>query len=108
MNDDDIMSHETTDTRPTSKPVLRDGARVQYFSYDPTSDEWVTVAVVDAVAAAKGTDMSELPPLYESGLDPDALEELFDGETPWSFAFSYAGRSVLVEGDGTVCVENPN
>ncbi|QCJ48550.1 hypothetical protein FCF25_10625 [Haloprofundus sp. MHR1] len=68
----------------------------------------MTVAVVDAVAAAKGTDMSELPPLYESGLDPDALEELFDGETPWSFAFSYAGRSVLVEGDGTVCVENPN
>ncbi|WP_224269920.1 HalOD1 output domain-containing protein [Haloprofundus salinisoli] len=102
------MSHETTNTKPTSKPVLQDGARVQYFSYDPTSDMWVTVAVVEAVAAAKGVDMNELPPLYETGIDPDALEELFDGETPWSFSFSYAGRSILVEGDGTVRVESSN
>ncbi|KTG09689.1 hypothetical protein AUR64_08585 [Haloprofundus marisrubri] len=86
--------------------MLQDGTRVQYFSYDPTSDEWVTVAVVEAVAAAKNADMNDLPPLYETGIDPDALEDLFDGVTPWSFSFPYAGRTVLIEGDGTVCVEN--
>ena len=68
----------------------------------------VSETVVTAVAEAKGVDVLDLDPLYDT-VDPDALDRLFDSSgasTPASMelSFSMAGCQVLVRGDGEVVV----
>lgn len=68
-----------------------------------------SVDIVEAVAAATGRDVCDLPLLYEQ-VDPDALDALFapkpDG-TPrlaGEVRFSLAGCDVTVTGEGEIVV----
>ncbi|WP_435063441.1 HalOD1 output domain-containing protein [Halobaculum sp. EA56] len=74
-------------------------------------DRSPSVAVIEAAAAARGTDPLDLAPLHAT-LDPDALERLLgrgeggDGRAPRTHAtFEFAGCLVCVAGDGTVRAE---
>jgi hypothetical protein len=77
---------------------------------DADAHETVSMAVVAAVAVAEGVSETELQPLYDAGIDPDALNQLFD-ETRASvqgfLSFSYLGYVVAVTSDGSVSVERP-
>ncbi|MCU4740767.1 hypothetical protein OB955_07515 [Halobacteria archaeon AArc-m2/3/4] len=83
-------------------------------------DDYVSTAVVEAVAEADGCSPLEMsPPLY-SAIDPDALDQLFaasgasadpelrfdDSWTPTELSFTYAGYGVTVTStsDGGVSV----
>jgi hypothetical protein len=66
--------------------------------------------VIEAIAAADGTDPSALPPLYDS-VDPDALDRLFDGpaqKRPDRLVFGHAGWDVFVGDDGVITVCEPD
>lgn len=76
--------------------------------HDFTEHQTATLAVIDAVAAASGTDPTELPPLYDA-INPDALNALFESQGKRDRAdlrveFSYNGFNVIVEGDLQVTV----
>lgn len=67
-------------------------------------------AILAAVAAREGTDVADLPPLYEA-IDPDALETLFEptreGATRTGrLEFTYSGYVVTLvcDRDGTLNV----
>ena len=63
--------------------------------------------VVRAVAIREGTDPESLePPLY-SVLDPEALDALIarEPDRDLRLSFTYCGYTVVVDGDGTVTVE---
>lgn len=72
-----------------------------------SGDEPISRQVVDAVAAAKGVDPLELPPLYDT-VDPDALDSLFGGSDAGAaitdLRFEIAGCEVLVRGSDDVVV----
>ncbi|MFB6080292.1 MAG: HalOD1 output domain-containing protein [Haloferacaceae archaeon] len=64
----------------------------------------LTTAIAEAVSAASGTPIRELPPLYDA-IDPDALSALFSGRrTSGRVEFRYAGHVVAVTADRTVDV----
>ena len=76
--------------------------------HDPDGQRTLVEAVIEAIAAAEGTDPSELPPLYEA-VDPDALERLFDrrggsGEASAVFSFEFETWNVFVAADGRIRV----
>ena len=69
-------------------------------------------AVLEAVAAVDGSSATDLPILHET-LDPGALDQLFaergrPSQPSKSVQFSYAGWKVLIRGDGTIQVCDPN
>ena len=70
-------------------------------------DKSLSSAVIEAVAAEKGVQPTELPePLYNA-LDADALDALFgdrDGASG-KVIFSYCGYSVTATANGHVSVE---
>lgn len=83
-------------------------------------DDYVSTAVVEAVAEADGRSPLEVsPPLY-SAIDPDALDQLFaasganagpelrfdDDWSPTELSFAYAGYEVTVTStrDGGISV----
>ncbi|RDI71206.1 HalOD1 output domain-containing protein [Halopelagius longus] len=75
---------------------------------DAAEYDTVAMAVVGAVAAAEGVSEIALPPLYDAGIDPDALNELFEGSrthVEGFFSFVYFGYVVTVTSDGGVTVE---
>lgn len=58
--------------------------------------------VVEAVSAAKGSSVEELPLLYHV-IEPDALDMLFSGRETGGFVeFQYAGQTVTVHADRTI------
>lgn len=67
----------------------------------------ITEKVVEEVAEAKGVEVLELPPLYET-IDADALESLLSGtatdDRPEAIeiTFRYFGYAVSVDGNETV------
>ncbi|NHN48944.1 hypothetical protein G9464_15265 [Halostella sp. JP-L12] len=65
-----------------------------------TNDNYV-YSVLQSIAADRGTDPTELPPLTRA-VDPDALERLLDSPGTASVTFSYCGYEVTVTGDGGV------
>jgi hypothetical protein len=75
----------------------------------PTDTSLPSSRVVTAVAAAKGVDETELPPLFHA-VDPDALDSLFgtgpvgsDRPRPsGTVEFRYAGYAVSVDAAGQV------
>lgn len=76
---------------------------------DP-GDDAVTLseAVISSVAAHKGIEATELPPLYDV-LDPDALDALFEtssGRADGAVTFVYAGCTVECASDGSVDVRD--
>lgn len=71
-------------------------------------DTSITTSVVSSVAAVAGVEPTALPPLQKS-LDTDALEAILNSarEDGVSIAFTYAGRRVTVDADGTIQIEDP-
>lgn len=69
--------------------------------------ESITEAIVRAVSAETGTDVLELPPLYYE-VDSEATDDLFTASNGWTrqtdrtVRLEYCGRTVRVQGDGTV------
>lgn len=79
-------------------------------SLDAHESDSPMTAILDAVAAREGTDVKDLPPLYEA-IDPDALETLFEptrqGPTRTGrLEFTYSGYVVTLvcDRDGTLDV----
>lgn len=60
--------------------------------------------VVHTVAETTTGDPLELPPLFES-IESDALDAFVRSMERGSVTFRYAGRSVTVDSDGSVTVE---
>ena len=76
-------------------------------TFDASTDEQPSEAVVNAVAAVAETSPVELPPLYEA-VDPDALDALVAHACRQSDAgthelwFTYYGLDVGVRTDGQI------
>jgi acetyl-CoA acetyltransferase len=91
----------------TSHTTVDDvGSVVNERRFGPDDDELELSSVVaSAVADAAGVETTELDPLYNSGVDPDALNTLFESGTEEArLTFDYAGYRVRVTGDGHVGV----
>lgn len=67
----------------------------------------VVVDIVETVAEATGRDPRSLHPPLNDVVDPDALEQLIDGDGLTRVSFEYSGRTVVVDGDGRVTVDEP-
>lgn len=69
------------------------------------SADAVSHTIVQRIAELTEREATQLPPLYEA-VDPDALDRLVDSVSPaatsLSIQFTYAGRQVTVDADGTV------
>jgi hypothetical protein len=64
-----------------------------------------SVAIIEAVAAATGREIADLPSLQRN-LEADALDTLLGGQPPgMTVSFMYAGTNVSVSGDGTIEVQ---
>ena len=72
----------------------------------PRVRETATEQVIRTVAETTETDPLELPPLYET-IDPDALDALVEDMEAGTISFTYVGREITVDSDGTVTVEEP-
>lgn len=86
----------------TRTGVLGEGTVVNVADYDT-----VSMAIVGAVAAATGVTETALPPLYGAGVDPDALNELFDESrthVEGVFSFTYCDYVVTVTSDESLTV----
>lgn len=67
-------------------------------------DRSMSMAVIEAVEAATGTDALDLPPLLDV-IDPDALDALVrSADRSLRVEFEYCGRTVVVRGDGRISV----
>ncbi|KAB1197004.1 MULTISPECIES: HalOD1 output domain-containing protein [Haloferax] len=67
----------------------------------------IAVAITSAVATATELTPLELPPLADIGVDPEALDAVFQPscDTSRQITFQYAGLLVSLFGDGTVTVK---
>jgi hypothetical protein len=75
------------------------------YSYDDEVD--TSTAVAMALAEEFGTTPEQLPKTLYSAVDPDALDELLEEASgPVSVQFRYEDRSVMVDGTGTVQVDD--
>ena len=85
-------------------------AGTHHTRYDESGDESLTYAIVEAVAAVKGVESTDLPPLH-TVVDPDALERLvsslgrsIDGEGAGRAEFTLDGCRVVVRTSGEITV----
>ncbi|WP_162524319.1 HalOD1 output domain-containing protein [Halobellus captivus] len=81
--------------------------------YTREPDESPSNSVIEAVGKLRGTDPTKLPSLYES-IDPDAIDDLIDGQAERSLAstdvcvtFQFAGCEVAVYADRRTIVSRP-
>lgn len=67
------------DTSPGASRTPSDvtDAQIHRFRYDQSSDQSITVSVINAVASVSGVDPCALQPRLYDVIDPDALERLF-------------------------------
>lgn len=87
--------------------------QVSQRHYDPAEMGELTMAIVYAIAAARGVDPTEVlsPPLYDA-VDVPAIEQAFfgsratdkPGTDPGSLEFRYEEFLVEVKGDGWITV----
>lgn len=87
----------------TQTSVRGEGTVVDAADYDT-----VSMAIVTAVAVAEDVAATALPPLYGAGIDPDAMNELFDESrthVEGVFSFTYCDYVVTVTSDDGVTVE---
>lgn len=100
------MDHDTNDSGDT-ETTERQGLDQTPVRHSWAESEQPSVAIVEAVSAATGRQITELPPLQE-GADPDAVDALLTGgqSSQLRISFSYAGTSVVVEADGTIEVRS--
>lgn len=71
--------------------------------YEVDTDRSLAVTVSEALAAAEGTEPWEMDPLYDV-IDFDAVEQLFQDETPGAMTLTFGVDewNVHVHGDGTI------
>lgn len=67
----------------------------------------VVEAVLQSVAEYTGTDVLDLPPLYDV-IDPDALEKVTQKMERGEISFDYADLEITVSAEGTVGVTEPS
>ncbi|MFC7070336.1 HalOD1 output domain-containing protein [Halobaculum lipolyticum] len=76
------------------------------YGFDTEYDAPET-AVVAAVAAVEGVDMTAVEPNLHDAIDGDVLTLLADHRgTSWRLAFDLGDHAVVVSGDGTVVVDD--
>ncbi|MFB6170967.1 MAG: HalOD1 output domain-containing protein [Haloarculaceae archaeon] len=97
-----------TDDAADDPTSAADGDDVQPIRYGWHQHDHPSTAVVEAVAAATGRRIDDLPPLQET-VNADSLDELLTGEARGSdgeltVTFTYVGVDVVVSRDGTVAV----
>lgn len=64
------------------------------------------VDIVEAVADAKGVDVSELELSLDDHIDPDAIARLAEHEdASWTLSFELPEHNVTVTSDGLVLVD---
>ena len=63
------------------------------------TDDEPSMAVIELVAEATGTDPIELTPLYDV-IDPEAIDALGTSAGFSSLEFEYAGHTVVLEASG--------
>jgi len=96
-------------TRPTDGPYGDAGPTGDHAERLTCRGDELSAHVVDAVAAARGVDATELPPLHDA-VDTEALEALFEprpsGQARRDGAvwFEYGGCTVVVHSHGAVVV----
>lgn len=92
------MSHDTNDRGDGHATAAQN--TVQHEWEEPFHP---SVTIVEAVAAATGTEPTELPALQKH-VDSDALDTLVSqGElSEISISFEYAGTDVVIEGNGII------
>lgn len=76
--------------------------------YERESNQTILEIIVDALAEAKGVDVTALPPLYDS-IETEALARLFEshdenGESETIVSFTLENWNVFVRGDGRIRV----
>lgn len=73
--------------------------------YAKSKNRSVSVAVVEAIAAADDRSPMEVEPLYNT-VDPEALNALFDGKarSGGTVEFVHCGYEVTVESSGNIMV----
>lgn len=77
-------------------------------AFQPSDELAFTGAVLNTVAERTGTDVLELPPIYDA-IDPDALEAVLghaNGGGDCRVEFSYHGYQVTVTGAGEVSLDS--
>ncbi|WP_121744018.1 HalOD1 output domain-containing protein [Natronorubrum halophilum] len=67
----------------------------------------ISLSVIEALADATDTDPIDLEPLYHV-VDPEALDQLFQGNTTANarIQFAYGEHSVEVRNDGTILIDD--
>ena len=67
----------------------------------------LSIAIVEAVADARGEDPTSASFVLADHVDPDALDALYDGPSEaWEFEFALEGHAVHVASEGIVSVES--
>ncbi len=98
----------TENDRDTAAGI--DGPEQEHLTYDISSDERPSEAVVYAVATLTETSPLDLSPLYDA-IDPDHLDGLIERwatETgdEQSLSFSYNGCTVTIDGESVQVQRN--
>ena len=102
------------DTSPGASRTPSDGtdAQTHEFRYDRSSDQSITVSVINAVAAVSGVDPCELQPRLYDVIDPDALDRLLTtgptaGDVRVTFRFGNAEVTLTQAGEIIVRAPSP-
>lgn len=92
---------------------MTDSSETKTINIDGTvRDEWTRFnqpsrAVIEVIAEASDTDLTELPPLQHT-IDAEALDVLIaqsDTNTGIELTFEYANTVVMIERSGTLTIE---
>ncbi|MFC3477793.1 HalOD1 output domain-containing protein [Halobacterium litoreum] len=94
----------TEDTSERATERIGPSRASERTQYSWTDAETPSIGVVEAVAAATDSDVTDLPQLADT-LDPDALNDvLADAGSDVHISFEYANAHVAVSSAGTVTV----
>lgn len=117
---DELTVSDESDAVDESTVLGESSSGLGRVEYDPTTDAYYTCHAADdappstvvprAMAAITGRGIEDLRPLQEV-LDPDALDDVFDGELApdrpgeVEVSFDYVGHAVTVGSSGVVVLE---
>lgn len=70
-----------------------------------TRVESMSMAIVEAIAAAEGVDPADLDVRLGDFVDPEAVDALSAADVTWRLEFEVRDHAVEVSSDGTVVVD---
>ncbi|MFC7096097.1 HalOD1 output domain-containing protein [Halobaculum marinum] len=98
------MSHQHIRRTDSQQTLSADTRSADTLDVEYAAPE---VAVVAAIAAVEGVDITAVDPRLHETFDTDALRLLaVHHGTEWTFAFDVDDHSIAVHGDGTVVVDD--